>query len=152
MRHCQEGSHGPAPGVRETRRIVGRYQPTVNDLLSGRHFEDGIARCHYPLDIHNPADPGTMLKPLPPGQYYEIPLRCLLPRGVENLLVVGRCISGTHEALSSYRIMPVSMATGQAAGLCAALSVRKNCSPQCVSAQDVRTRLAKQNADLESRM
>ncbi len=141
---------GTTMGVRETRRIVGQYQLTADDVLSGRQFEDGIARCPYPVDIHHPAGPGTVLKPLPAGQAYEIPLRCLLPLKVENLIVAGRCISGTHEALSSYRIMPVSMATGQAAGLCAALSVRKNRTPKSVPAQDVRIRLVQQNVELEN--
>jgi hypothetical protein len=106
-------------GVRETRRILGEYQLTADDVLSARSFPDVIARGTYPLDIHNPAGKGTILTRLPPGQAYEIPLRCLVPLSVENLLVAGRCISGTHEAHSSYRVMPIAMATGHAAGVCA---------------------------------
>ncbi|HSB06461.1 MAG TPA: FAD-dependent oxidoreductase [Thermodesulfobacteriota bacterium] len=142
---------GATVGVRETRRITGEYQLTVNDVLSGRRFEDGIARCSYPLDIHNSLGTGTLLKRLPAGQAYDIPLRCLLPLGTENLLVAGRCISGSREALSSYRIMPVSVATGQAAGLCAALSIQGNCPPRRIPLQHVRERLAQQNRVLESR-
>jgi hypothetical protein len=111
-------------GVRETRRIVGDYQLTAEDLLNARRFEDVIARGSYPLDIHNPTGKGTKLKRLPPGQSYDIPLGALLPRGIERLAVAGRCISGTHEAHSSYRVMPICMATGQGAGVAAALAAR----------------------------
>lgn len=111
-------------GVRETRRILGDYQLTADNILQARKFPDVIARSTYPVDIHNPEGTGTTLKRLPPGEAYDIPLRCLLPRDIEDVIVAGRCISGTHEAHSSYRVMPVSMATGQAAGVCAALAVR----------------------------
>lgn len=103
---------------------MGNYQLTAEDVLSARKFDDVIARGAYPIDIHNPHGKGTILKRLPPGEAYDIPLRCLLPKGVEHLIVAGRCISGTHEAHSSYRVMPISMATGQAAGVCAALAAR----------------------------
>jgi hypothetical protein len=137
-------------GVRETRRILGEYQLTADDILQARKFEDVIARCAYPIDIHNPEGKGTVLKFLPPGEAYDIPLRCLLPREVDNLLVAGRCISGTHEAHSSYRIMAVSMATGQAAGVCAALSSRGRKSPKDVDAKDVQRELLRQGANLRN--
>ena len=111
-------------GVRETRRIVGRYQLTADDVMNARKFDDGIARGSYPVDIHNPTGKGTILKKLPDGEWYDIPLRCLLPLDVRNLLIAGRCISGTHEAHSSYRVMPIAMATGQAAGVGAAMASR----------------------------
>src|SRR6185503_2718903 len=111
-------------GVRETRRIVGEYQLDAADVLNARKFDDAIARGSYPVYIHNPAGTGTLLKRLPPGEAYDIALRCLVPQKTENLLVAGRCISGTHEAHSSYRVMPIVMATGQAAGVCAALAAR----------------------------
>ena len=110
---AQSGVH---TGVRETRRIVGDYQLTAEDVLEGRKFADVVARGAYPVDIHNPKGSGTVLKRLPPGEAYDIPLRALLPQGIEGLLVAGRCLSGTHEAHSSYRVMPIVMATGQAAG------------------------------------
>lgn len=110
----QSGVH---TGVRETRRIVGEYQLSADDVLTARKFPDVIARSAYPVDIHNPEGMGTIIKRVPAGEAYDIPLRCLLPQKIDNLLVAGRCISGTHEAHSSYRVMPVSMATGQAAEL-----------------------------------
>lgn len=135
-------------GVRETRRILGDYQLTTDDVLEGRKFSDVIARCSYPIDIHNPEGTGTLLKRLPPGEAYDIPIRCLLPEGIEGLLVAGRCISGTHEALSSYRVMPACMAMGQAAGVCAALAAKNGKSPRSVPVADVQRELIRQGADL----
>lgn len=139
---------GVTVGVRETRRIMGDYRLTAEDVLGARKFEDAIARCSYPLDIHNPSGSGTLLMRLPAGDSYDIPLRCLLPRGVDGLLVAGRCISGTHEALSSYRVMPVAMATGQAAGVCAALAAQRGASPRDVPVDAVRRELIRQGANL----
>ncbi len=135
-------------GVRETRRILGEYQLTAEDVLQARKFDDGIARAAYPLDIHNPLGSGTVLKRLPVGESYDIPLRCLVPRGVDGLLVAGRCISGTHAAHSSYRVMPVAMATGQAAGVCAALAARGAIAPRALPAGEVQQELRRQGASL----
>jgi hypothetical protein len=135
-------------GVRETRRILGEYQLTADDILEARKFPDVIARSTYPVDIHNPEGIGTTLKRLPPGEAYDIPLRCLLPQRVEGLIVAGRCISGTHEAHSSYRVMPVSIATGHAAGVCAGLAVRDQKTPRAISASEVQAELIRQGANL----
>jgi hypothetical protein len=135
-------------GVRETRRILGDYQLTAEDILQARKFPDVIARSTYPVDIHNPEGAGTTLKRVPPGDAYDIPLRSLLPQNIDGVLVAGRCISGTHEAHSSYRVMPVAMATGQAAGVCAALAVRQKKSPRAVAVEDVQRELIAQGANL----
>lgn len=135
-------------GVRETRRIVGEYQLDASDVLNARKFDDAIARGAYPIDIHNPAGTGTVLKRLPPGEAYDIPLRCLIPQSTEGLIVAGRCLSGTHEAHSSYRVMPIVMATGQAAGVCAALAARAGVSPRRVGAGEVQRELLRQGASL----
>jgi hypothetical protein len=135
-------------GVRETRRVMGDYKLTADDVLSAKKFTDGIARCAYPIDIHSPEGQGTLLKRLPAGESYDIPLRCLLPQGVDGLLVAGRCISGSHEAHSSYRVMPVSMATGHAAGVCAALAAEQNKLPRSIPAADVQKELLRQGANL----
>ena len=139
---------GVQVGVRETRRVLGDYQLTADDVLAARKFDDAVARGAYPIDIHNPKGSGTVLRRLPPGEAYDIPLRCLLPRRVEGLLVAGRCISGTHEAHSSYRVMPIVMATGQAAGVCAALAARGGMTPRRVSVRNVQGELARQGASL----
>ncbi len=139
---------GVQVGVRESRRITGDYCLTAEDILQARKFADVIARGSYPIDIHNPKGKGTILKRLPLGETYDIPLRCLVPRGIDNLLVAGRCISGSHEAHSSYRVMPISMATGQAAGVCAALAVRHTMSPRQLDVAMVQKELLRQGADL----
>ncbi|MBI5445095.1 MAG: FAD-dependent oxidoreductase [Deltaproteobacteria bacterium] len=139
---------GVQVGVRETRRVRGEYHLTADDVLQARKYDDVIARGTYPIDIHNPEGEGTVLKRVPPGEAYDIPLRCLVPVGVEGLLVAGRCISGTHEAHSSYRAMPIAMATGQAAGVCAALAALRGIPPRSVPVREVQTALVRQGADL----
>lgn len=133
-------------GVRETRRIIGDYVLTGEDVLNARKFEDGIARCSYPIDVHNPMGKGTMLKRVPAGDYYTIPLRCLIPKETDGLLVAGRCISGSHVAHSSYRVMPTAMAIGQAAGVCAAQAVKYGILPRNVDVVAVKRELANQGA------
>ena len=139
---------GVQVGVRETRRVLGDYQLDADDVLGARKFDDAIARGAYPVDIHNPKGSGTLLKRLPPGEAYDIPLRCLLPKNTERLIVAGRCISGTHEAHSSYRVMPIVMGTGQAAGVCAALAARKDAAVRAIPADEVQRELLRQGASL----
>ena len=139
---------GTAIGVRETRRIRGDYELTAEDALTARKFDDVIARCSYPIDIHNPRGSGTLLRRLPRGEAYDIPLRCLLPQGVQGLLVAGRCISGTHTAMSSYRVMPVAMAVGQGAGVCAALAAHSGAVPREVPFREIQRELTRQGANL----
>jgi hypothetical protein len=139
---------GVQVGVRETRRVLGEYQLDAQDVLGARKFDDAIARGAYPVDIHNPKGSGTLLKRLPPGEAYDIPLRCLLPRNTERLMVAGRCISGTHEAHSSYRVMPIVMATGQAAGVCAALAAKRNVPVRGIAVSAVQAELLRQGASL----
>lgn len=109
-------------GIRESRRIVGEYTLTRDDVLQAKHFDDAVARSAYPIDIHNPSGTGTQTHRLRPGESYEIPYRCLVPAKVDRLLVAGRCISTTHEALASTRLTPTVMTLGQAAGTAAALA------------------------------
>ncbi|MDG5815491.1 FAD-dependent oxidoreductase [Chitinispirillales bacterium ANBcel5] len=135
-------------GIRETRRIKGDYCLNAQDVMEARRFDDVIARCIYPIDIHNPTGRGTVIKRVSPGEAYDIPLRCCIPKDLDNILVAGRCISGTHEAHSSYRVMPVSMSTGQGAGVCAALAARANVHSRDVAIEDVQRELKKQGADL----
>ncbi len=139
---------GVQVGVRETRRILGAYRLTGEDVLAAREFDDAVARGAYPVDIHDPKGPGTVLRRLPRGTSYDIPLRCLLPYGTDRVLVAGRCISGDHVAHSSYRVMPIAMATGQAAGVCAALAARTGTVPRDVPAADVQRVLRSQGASL----
>jgi hypothetical protein len=145
---CRLAATATQIGVRESRRIVGEYVLTRDDVLQARAFDDAVARSAYPIDIHNPAGSGTTTHRLPPGQSYEIPYRCLLPRGVDGLLVAGRCISTTHEALASARLTPTVMTLGQAAGTAAALAAQENLRPRDVSAALLRERLSAAGVDL----
>ncbi len=146
--HSYAVQSGTQIGVRETRRIVGEHHLTAEEVLEARHFDDVIARGSYPVDIHDPQGRGTILRRLPEGGSYDIPLRCLIPKGIDHLVTAGRCISGTHEAHSSYRVTPIAIATGQAAGVCAALAARTGRAPRDVPATDVQQELLRQGANL----
>jgi len=135
-------------GVRETRRLAGEYRLTAEDVLACRQFADAIARGSYPIDIHDPKGKGTVLKRLPAGGAHDIPLRCLIPHDVERVVLAGRCISGTHEAQSSYRVTPIAMATGHAAGICAAIAAATNQRPRNVDHRAVQAELIRQGANL----
>ncbi len=132
---------GTQIGIRESRRIVGRYTLTRDDVLQARKFDDAVARSAYPIDIHNPSGSGTATHRLAPGESYEIPYRCLLPVNREQLLVAGRCISTTHEALASTRLTPTVMTLGQAAGTAAALACERATFVGDVDGGELRARL-----------
>lgn len=112
---------GPQVGVRETRRIVGRATLTEADVLESRRPADSVVLCSYPIDIHHPDDKGSDFD-LRQDFCYGIPLRCLIPLDVPNLIAAGRCISATHEAAGSFRVMPTCMNLGQAAGTAVGLA------------------------------
>ncbi|WP_306171884.1 FAD-dependent oxidoreductase [Variovorax sp. KK3] len=116
------GQVSPILGVRETRHILGEYTLTGPDSRGETHFDDSIAADSSALDIHDPKGGDVDFQSMPP---YEIPYRTLLPRGIEQILVAGRCISADHEAHARSRNMPACMATGQAAGLAAAIAVEE---------------------------
>lgn len=132
---------GTQIGIRESRRIVGEYTLTRDDVLQARHFEDAVARSAYPIDIHNPSGSGTATHRLPEGESYEIPYRCMLPARVDRLLVAGRCISTTHEALASTRLTPTVMTLGQAAGTAAALAKQTGERLRTIDVSRLRTML-----------
>lgn len=127
----------PQIGVRESRRIVGEYTIVEDDLLSAKKFQDSIARGTYPIDIHNPSGSGTVLKDIPYGDYYTIPYRALIPKGIDNLIVAGRPISATHEAHSAFRIMPICCSIGEGAGVAAAIAVKKKVSFRDISSDEI---------------
>ncbi len=110
----------PILGVRETRHVSGEYTLTGKDTIEGQYFEDSIAADSSALDIHDPKGADVDFRGMRP---YEIPYRCLVPLGVEQLLVAGRCISADHNAHARSRNMPACMATGQAAGIAAAVAI-----------------------------
>ena len=125
-------------GIRETRRVMASYVINEKDIVEGSKFEDGIARSDYPVDIHNPAGSGTVIKCVKAGTCYEVPFRCLIPKGLKNLLVGSRCISSTHAAHSSLRVMPVVSGIGEACGIAAAMAIKENILPCKVDGKKVK--------------
>jgi hypothetical protein len=131
---------GVQVGVRETRHVVGDYTLTEEDVLAGRAFPDGIACGTFAIDIH-PPDGQRQIFTGSGRAVYEIPYRCLLPQGLDDLLVAGRCISATHAAFGSARVMATCMAIGQGAGTAAALAVRDRRTTREVDVAELRARL-----------
>jgi len=114
---------------REGRRVKGAYTLTKEDVLAARKFPDGVVKNAWPIELWDRAK-GTIYKYVPRGEYYEIPFRCLMVNGITNLLTAGRCISVTHEALGSTRVMGACMALGEQAGKAAAYWVRNGKYPE----------------------
>ncbi len=138
----------PHIGIRESRRILGDHVLSGEEVQSGAHFPDAIARGMYLLDIHNPSDVGAPSTLILLEQPYSIPYRCLLPREVEGLLVAGRAISGDHIALASYRVQSHAMAIGEAAGTAAALAARQGIVPRALDVQALRGALRAAGANV----
>jgi hypothetical protein len=135
------------PYLREGRRLIGLYQLTGTDVVEAVQTDDSIARGWYPIDLHMASTDGpTRIGYVPAGKWYSIPYRCLVARDLDNLLVAGRCLSATHEALGSVRVSPASMAVGQAAGVAAALSAQRSSPPAKMDVQEVRKRLLSDGA------
>jgi glycine/D-amino acid oxidase-like deaminating enzyme len=130
----------PAIGVRESRRVIGDYRLTRDDVLNACRFDDEIALCGAPIEDHA-AGPDTRWTYVPESGVYGIPYRCLLPKGVEGMLVAGRCFSATHDAHASARSMATCMAMGEAAGTAAALAAASGDTPRNVSVDALRGRL-----------
>ena len=137
---------GPQGGIRETRRIVGEYTLTGDDVLEGKQFPDTVALSYWPIDQHRADGAGTVLDFPAPGVLTRVPYRCLIPLGSESFLVAGRSISATREAMASIRISGTIMAVGQAAGTAAALAVREDVSVREVSIEKLQGTLKSQGA------
>ena len=136
--NCRVKASADALGVRETRRIMGEYILQDADVENGARFPDVVVhKAWFLIDIHNPTGGGQAEKRSQPAIPYDIPYRCFVPLGVENLLVAGRCISGTHRAHASYRVMSICMAMGEAVGIAAALSAGRGICPRAIPATDV---------------
>ena len=146
---CYFTKTAPFLGIRETRRIVGHYTMTQEDVLGCRHFDDAIAVASYPIDIHRPGDEGCTL--IWCGDCYDIPYRSLLPQKVKNLIVAGRCISTTHEAMGAIRVMATCMAMGEAAGRAAKLALRSGVAPTDIDVRKLQEELRAKGAYLRER-
>ncbi len=135
-------------GIRETRRIVGKYVLTEEDVLSGKKSDDAVCLSSWPLEKWEDAAGPTMVF-LEEGHYYGVPYRSLLPNEVDNLFVTGRAISMDHGALASARVMGVCMAEGQAAGMASALAIQGGHKIAEIDVNQLRDRLKKDGARLE---
>ena len=134
---------GSELGVRESRRVKGDYWLTIDDVLNEARFEDAIACSAWPVEEHG-AGRGTKWVFLRPGTFYELPLRMLVPGGLDGLLVAGRCASASHDAHASMRVSAVCMALGEAAGVAAVQAGESNI--RRLDAARIRRQLEKQNA------
>lgn len=142
-------SSAPQVGLRESRRLRGLYTMTRADIVGYADFADHVARGAYAIDIHAPGR-GTEMVYLEPGRSYGIPYRALVPAEVDGLLAAGRCISADHDALGSVRVMATCLATGEAAGVAAALAARQGCAPRALDVPALQEALRAQGAILEA--
>ena len=135
-------------GVRESRKLKGMHILTVDELKDLTVFDDSIALGNYDVDIHNPEGTGTSHYYFKDGEFYSIPYRSLLPKEYDNLLVAGRCISATHEAQASIRIMPICACLGEAAGTAAALAHKTNATAHTLDVKLLQITLKNNGAKL----
>lgn len=131
----------PQIGVRESRMIDGLYTLTEYDLKNCTKFDDAIAAGNYDIDIHNPEGSGTSHYYFKENEYYTIPYRSLCPQKIDNLLVAGRCISSTHEAQASYRIMPICCTLGEAAGTAISVCAKTDCKVSDADVSSIQEKL-----------
>ena len=130
----------PRLGLRETRRIRGHYQLTGDDVLGGRKFEDGICRAAWPIELHA-AEGRTEWQFLEDGLWYTVPYRCLLPQGLDNVAVAGRCLSATREGFASVRVIGPCMGEGQAVAAAVALALPAATALPRVDVEELRVQL-----------
>jgi hypothetical protein len=135
----------PQIGIRETRRLVGAYTLTGDDIRTGVRFDDSVALGCWPIDVH-PADGGVGSHAMFVPDPYGIPYRALVPAHTDGLLAAGRCISTDREALASIRLGATCTATGHAAGTAAALAARRGVRPRDLNVAELQGTLREQHA------
>lgn len=139
-------------GIRESRRVVAEYTLTVDDIFNHAKFSDGIGVSNYHLDAHGEANFSAdfmAYKPINPAEhYYEIPFRSLIPKGIDNLLVVGRCAGTDFLAQSTTRIQHTCRYMGEAAGIACRLAIESKCAFRDLDGKMVRKRMADKGAIL----
>ena len=147
--NCRCIASGTTTGVRETRRVMGDYVITAEELAEGRRFDDVIVhKAEFIVDIHNPAGAGQAEEKIQYVEPYDLPYRCFVPRKVENLYVAGRCISGTHRAHASYRVMSICMAMGEAVGIAAAMCAANDVAPRALDVKSLQKRMTDKGIEL----
>ncbi len=135
-------------GVRESRNIIGQYEITKEDVLEGRKFDDTVGQICFPVDIHHPDTGQAYFVDIGDDGAFDVPYRSLLPQGVDNLIVAGRCLSATHFAHGATRNMAPCLVTGQAAGTAAAMAAQRNAPLAHLSVGDLQDRLMRDGAYL----
>lgn len=138
----------PQIGIRETRRITGEYQLTEKDVLGCRDFDDSIGVNGWPVEAHVKGDVKFVFTPPGSRGYNQIPYRIIVPKKVDNLFVVGRCASMSHEGQSSARVSGSCFVMGQAAGTAADLALRDRVPPRRVNVKELQGRLTAAGAFL----
>lgn len=147
--NCHVISSGTTTGVRETRRVIGDYIITAEEMATGCRFEDVIVhRAEFIVDIHNPEGSGQAEAHIQYCDPYDLPYRCFTPKGIENLYTAGRCISGTHRAHASYRVMSICMAMGEAVGVAAAMCAEQGVTPRQLNVKQLQERLINKGIEL----
>jgi hypothetical protein len=145
FKDCWLAKSGIQTGVRETYHIVGLYELSKDDIVTPKAFPDTIAKGAHVIDIHA-TDSTEQNDMVIPRQEYNVPLRCLVPRGSVNLVTAGRCLAADGPGFGSVRVMATCMAMGQGAGTAAALSVRHGYSMSAMDDDLLRTTLIEQGA------
>lgn len=140
---CVLTGEAPLLGIREVRRINGKYVLKGKDLLVGRRFPDEVALGGFPIDIHTPGSSTIESDEIGGDGYYGIPFRCLLPERTPNLLIAGKCFSADFYAHASARVQATSMAMGQATGVAGAMAASGGVDPVDLNAEDVRKAVVK---------
>lgn len=147
--NCMLKTTADTLGVRETRRIMGECMVDDSDVEQGKHYDDAVVHnAWFLIDIHNPSGGGQAEGHSKMAEPYDIRYGALVPKNIDNLLTAGRCISGTHRAHASYRVMAICMATGEAAGTAAALSIKNGISPRSLASNEIRKELKRKGIDL----
>jgi hypothetical protein len=137
----------PQLGIRETRRVVGGYMLSGEDVLGCASFEDSIGVNGWPMESHVAGDVIFKFPPIPQSRgFNELPYRMLTPEGIDNLLVAGRCASMTHDGQSAARVSGACFAMGEAAGTAAALALGGNTSPRDIEVEKLQNQLREQGA------
>jgi hypothetical protein len=137
----------PQLGIRETRRVIGGYMLSGEDVLGCASFVDSIGVNGWPMEVHVAGDVIFKFPPIPESRgFNEMPYRMLVPAGIDNLLVAGRCASMTHDGQSAARVSGACFAMGEAAGAAAALALSGNTIPRDIAVEKLQQQLKAQGA------
>jgi hypothetical protein len=137
----------PQLGIRETRRVIGGHMLSGEDVLGCASFDDSIGVNGWPMEQHVAGDVIFKFPPIPESRgFNELPYRMLVPEGLDNLLVAGRCASMTHDGQSAARVSGGCFVMGEAAGAAAALALGGNTNPRDIAVEKLQTQLRQQGA------